>query len=201
MLIFKSFPDLREFRHPALWLHFPPQRSTGDIPAPYHQDRTTSDAQQAPTAAAGEAAECFLIQITGSRGFFAYDCIPSDVSMTETGIPKPFRIDPRNDDEPVLSSSIINSSGVSHRPVPVKSVDIPFPEDLQGIDGGVIKTLILTALENTAIENADPEYNCQTWTELALRGLRDVGLLDEIAFERAVEDLVDGIWEAKDDEM
>jgi hypothetical protein len=63
------------------------------------------------------------------------------------------------------------------------------------------KKLLLLTLRSTAIDNSDAEYNCQTWTELALRGLKEVGLLDDKGFERAVEELVEGIWEAEDDEM
>jgi hypothetical protein len=192
MLIFKSFPDLREFRHPALSLHFPSladQNLSPDTP-------TTS------TAAAGQP-ESFLCQVTGAHGFFAYNCIPRDFAQTAPQT-SPSLVDADGND--LISSSIINSSGVFHGHVPVKSVEVPlhlprdFPED-QRADVEALKTMLLSTIESTAIENDDPEYNCQTWTELALRGLKEVGFLDERGFELAVEELVEGIWEAEDDEM
>jgi hypothetical protein len=198
MLIFRSFPDLREFRHPALWLRFPRRGPVGNSDF-RHDDDSRSDAPQAPLED-----ECFLVQVTGSRGFFAFDCIPSEISMTETQpIISGAQVDENN--APVMSS-IINSSGVSHRYKPVKSIEIPLlissnfiNEDIA--DQEQFKKLLLLTLRSTAIDNSDAEYNCQTWTELALRGLKEVGLLDDKGFERAVEELVEGIWEAEDDEM
>jgi hypothetical protein len=193
MLIFKSFPDLREFRHPALSLHFPSL-----------QDQNLSSGKpQTSTAAAAGQTESFLCQITGSHGFFEYDCIPQDFALTQPQT-SPSLVDA--DGRDLISSSLINSSGVFHGHVPVKSVEVPlhlprdFPED-QMADVEALKTMLLATLESTAVENEDPEYNCQTWTELALRGLKEVGFLEEKGFERAVEELVEGIWEAEDDEM
>jgi hypothetical protein len=206
MLIFKSFPDLREFRHPALWVHFP--RDENDRPK---KDRLrTAELGHGVVAVDdgdgdGDGEEdCLLVQVTGSRGFFAYDCSRSDLRMAEMAISASPPDHGGDDRRTAGVSSVINSSGVSHRPVPAKGIPIPLlvPDRLR--DGGVgreVRSLILSTLEGTPIENADPEFNCQTWTELALRGLWKVGVLDDAGFERAVEELIDGIDEAEDDEL
>lgn len=50
------------------------------------------------------------------------------------------------------------------------------------------------------ISNRDIEFNCQTWVERALKVLRDSGALTPAQYDDGVNEMVDAIAEAEDED-
>ncbi|KAI7258699.1 hypothetical protein KC343_g4725 [Hortaea werneckii] len=50
------------------------------------------------------------------------------------------------------------------------------------------------------INNRDMEFNCQTWVERTLKVLRDSGALTPAQYDKGVNEMVDAIAEAEDEE-
>lgn len=51
------------------------------------------------------------------------------------------------------------------------------------------------------IDNRDREFNCQVWVEAALKSLTASNMLSSEMYERGLDEMVDAIAEAKDEEM
>lgn len=59
---------------------------------------------------------------------------------------------------------------------------------------------ITQILRRVSIENEDHEFNCQTWVEGALKKFRELGMLTSALYAQGLDDMVDVIAEAKDEE-
>jgi hypothetical protein len=59
---------------------------------------------------------------------------------------------------------------------------------------------ITQILRRVPIENEDREFNCQTWVEGALKKFRDLGMLTSALYARGLDEMVDVIAEATDEE-
>ena len=57
---------------------------------------------------------------------------------------------------------------------------------------------ILGELEDTAIMNDDPEFNCQVWVEQALKKLSGAGYITEQEYEDGVNGMIEATLEAAD---
>jgi hypothetical protein len=59
---------------------------------------------------------------------------------------------------------------------------------------------IIQILRRVPIENEDREFNCQTWVEGALKKLRELGMLTGALYAQGLDEMVDVIAEATDEE-
>jgi hypothetical protein len=59
---------------------------------------------------------------------------------------------------------------------------------------------IIQILRRVPIENEDREFNCQTWVEGALKKLREMGMLTDALYAQGLDEMVDVIAEATDEE-
>lgn len=59
---------------------------------------------------------------------------------------------------------------------------------------------VIEILRTVSIENQDREFNCQSWVEAALKKLRDSGMLTSALYAHGVDEMVDVIAEATDEE-
>lgn len=59
---------------------------------------------------------------------------------------------------------------------------------------------IIQFLRAVQIHNWDREFNCQSWVELALKRLMMSNMLSSELYERGVDEMVDAISEARDEE-
>lgn len=59
---------------------------------------------------------------------------------------------------------------------------------------------ITQILRRVPIENEDREFNCQTWVEGALKKFRELGMLTGALYAQGLDEMVDVIAEATDEE-
>lgn len=60
---------------------------------------------------------------------------------------------------------------------------------------------VIRFLRAVPIHNWGREFNCQSWVELALKRLTMSGMLSSEWYERGVDEMVDAISEARDEEI
>ena len=59
---------------------------------------------------------------------------------------------------------------------------------------------VTSALEMVSVDNGNPEFNCQTWVEAALRLFRTRNFLTNDSYTSGLDGMVDAIAEAEDEE-
>jgi hypothetical protein len=59
---------------------------------------------------------------------------------------------------------------------------------------------ITQILRRVPVDNVDREFNCQTWVEGALKKFRDLGMLTSALYAQGLDEMVDVIAEATDEE-
>lgn len=60
---------------------------------------------------------------------------------------------------------------------------------------------LVNVLSKIEVRNEDREFNCQTWVERALARFRDLEWLESSQYDKAVDEMVDTIAEAEDEEQ
>jgi len=62
------------------------------------------------------------------------------------------------------------------------------------------KVQLVQILRTVPVVNQDREFNCQTWVEAALKKFEELGMLTDALYTQGVDEMVDVIAEAKDEE-
>lgn len=56
-------------------------------------------------------------------------------------------------------------------------------------------------MEYVAVENGDPEFNCQQWVDYALRTLCHANYLTAEEYDKGVNGMIDATMEAEDEHL